>query len=487
LPDYLLDEYEVTNREFKKFIDAGGYRDHTYWRQPFVKDGRALSWQEAMAELHEKTGRPGPVSWELSDYPQGQDDFPVNGVSWYEAAAYAEWARKSLPTVFHWYKAAGLGIFSDVVKFSNFGRSGPARVGSLGGIGPYGTYDMAGNVKEWCWNQSGNRRYILGGGYSELPYMFVDDDAQPPFDRLPTYGFRCTKNLGTGPLAEALIRPIEHLTRDYNKERPVSDQVFEIYKRFYAYDRTDLEPQVEPVEDSSDSWRKERITFNAAYGNERIPAYLFVPKRAAPPYQTIIYYPHSGALRTRSSEHIEMLFVDFIIKSGRALLFPIYKGTYERRVQHEEGPNVQQDLTIQSAKDFFRSVDYLEGRRDVDHSRIAYYGLSWGADVGPRLLALEKRVKIAVLVGGGLSGEKEPPELDPINFAPRVTVPVLMINGRYDFDTPYNTCQLPLFRLLGTPSKDKREALFDSGHVPPRDEIIRETLAWLDRYLGPVK
>ncbi|HKS94712.1 MAG TPA: protein kinase [Terriglobia bacterium] len=486
LPDYLLDRYEVTNREFKKFVDPGGYRSPQYWKAPFVKEGRTLSWDEAITEFHDTTGRPGPATWELSDYPQGQDDFPVNGVSWYEAAAYADWAGKSLPTVYHWYNAAGLGIFSDVVKFSNFGRSGPVAVGSLGGIGPYGTYDMAGNVKEWCSNQSGEKRFILGGGFSEPPYMFVDDDAQSPFGRLPTYGFRCMKNLGTGPLAEALTRPIEHLTRDYNKEKPVSDQVFEVYKRFYTYDRTDLKPQVESVDDSSGYCKKERISYAAAYGNERIPAYLFLPKNATPPYQTVIYYPHSGAVEEPSSANIEMLYIDFIIKSGRALLFPVYKGTYERRVENAEGPNVQRDMAIERAKDFFRSVDYLETRSDVDHARLGYYGLSWGATVAPRLLALDKRVKVAVLVGGGLADVALPPEVDTLNFAPRVTLPVLMINGRYDFDTPYSTCQLPLFRLLGAPVKDKRDAVFDTGHIPPRDEIIKETLNWLDRYLGPV-
>jgi len=345
---------------------------------------------------------------------------------------------------------------------------------------------MAGNVKEWCWNQSGDNRFILGGGYNEAPYMFVDDDAQSPFDRLPAYGFRCMKNLGSGPLAAALTHPIEHLTRDYDKEKPVSDQVFEAYKRFYAYDRTDLKPQVESVDESPANWKKERITYNAAYGNERIIAYLFLPKNVAPPYQTVIYFPHSGALEERSSENLEMLFIDFIIKSGHALLFPLYKGTYERRVENAAGPNVQRDMSIQRAKDFFRSIDYLGTRRDIDHDRLGYYGVSWGANAGTRILALEKRVKVAVLVGGGLAGAALPPEVDPFNFAPRVSIPVLMINGRYDFDVPYNTRQLPLFRLLGTPLKDKRHAVVNTGHLPPRDEIIKETLDWLDRYLGLV-
>ncbi len=488
LPDYLMDRYEVTNREFKKFVDSGGYKKRDYWKEPFVKDGHTLSWEEALKEFSDRTGRAGPASWELGDYPQGQDDFPVSGVSWYEAAAYAEFAGKSLPTVYHWYNAADVNIFSDSVNFSNFGGNGPVRVGSLGGVNPYGTYDMAGNVKEWCWNRSGDRRYILGGGWNEPMYMFVDGDAQSPFDRLPTYGFRCMKNLGNaGANAEVLKEPIEHLTRDYTKEKPVSDRVFEIYKRFYAYDKSKLKPNLESTDESSEYWTKQKITFNAAYGNERIIAYMFLPKNVTLPYQTVIYYPHSGAQDLRSSSNLDLRFVDFIIKGGRALLYPVYKGTYERHVEIEDESNVWRDVTIQRTKDFFSSVDYLETRTDVDHGKLGFYGLSWGADSAPRILALDKRVKVGVLVGGGLPSEPEPPEVDPINFAPRVTTPVLMVNGRYDFDTPLNTSEMPLFRLLGTPPKDKRNALFDSGHVPPRNEIIKETLDWLDRYLGPVK
>ncbi len=486
LPDYFLDRYEVTNREFKKFLDSAGYRRPEYWKQPFVKDGHTLAWEQAVQEFRDRMGRPGPATWELGDYPKGQDDFPVNGVSWFEAAAYAEFAGKSLPTVYHWYNAAGPSIFSDNVRFSNFSGNGPVSVGSLRGINPYGTYDMAGNVKEWCWNQSANSRYILGGGYNEAVYMFVDEDAQSPFNRLPTYGIRLMKNIG-GPPAEALTRPIEHLARDFTREKPVSNQLFDIYRTFYAYDQTDLKPQVESVDDTSEYWRRERITYNAAYGNERILANLFLPKNAAPPYQTIVYFPHSGATEERSSENVEMIFLDFIIRSGRALLLPVYKGTFERHVEYTEGTAVWRDLTIQRTKDFFRSVDYLQSRPDIDHDRIGFYGISWGASASPRLLALEKRIKVAVVIGGGLYPERLPPETDTLNFAPRVTIPFLMINGKYDFDTPLNTCQIPMFRLLGTPLKDKRHALFDTGHVPPRNDLIKETLDWYDHYLGPVK
>jgi len=214
-------------------------------------------------------------------YPEGRADYPVGGVSWYEAAAYAEFAGKSLPTIFHWYKAADIGIFSDILKLSNFGGEGPARVGTYQGLTQSGAYDMAGNVREWCWNETGARRYILGGAWSDPGYMFSSSDAQLPFDRSPTNGFRCAKY--TSPVGGALTAHVDQLTRDYSRETPVSDETYRIYKSLYAYDRTPLNGAVESVDESSPYWRKERVAFDAAYGHERVPAYLYLPRNAAPP------------------------------------------------------------------------------------------------------------------------------------------------------------------------------------------------------------
>jgi dipeptidyl aminopeptidase/acylaminoacyl peptidase len=78
------------------------------------------------------------------------------------------------------------------------------------------------------------------------------------------------------------------------------------------------------------------------------------------------------------------------------------------------------------------------------------------------------------------------PEVHPINYVTRVKTPTLMINGRYDSAFVYDTSQKPLFDLLGTPDEHKELKLYETDHIPPRIEFIKETLAWLDRYLGPV-
>lgn len=103
----------------------------------------------------------------------------------------------------------------------------------------------------------------------------------------------------------------------------------------YSYDRTELEARVESVDESAMYWSKKRITFKAAYGGERMAAYLFVPKEARSPYQPVVYFPTTNALRNHSSEEDlqDLSVFGFIIQSGRAVIYPVYKGTYERRFQ----------------------------------------------------------------------------------------------------------------------------------------------------------
>src|SRR6185436_8770713 len=255
-----------------------------------------------MAAFRDTTGRPGPATWELGTYPEGQADFPVGGVSWYEAAAYAAFAGKSLPTAFHWYNAASFGNFSDIVSASNYGGKEPS-------------------------------------------YMFTDLDAQAPLDRQPTYGFRCVKYIKAPP--QAAFHAIDQRARDFTQEQPVGDEIFEVIRRMYAYDGRPLKEAVDAVEDEG-QWRKETVSFDAGYGNERVQAYLFLPKNAVPPFQTVIHFPPGGGA---SSRQLPMRFLDFIIRSGRAVMFPIYLGMFERRGSAATGPNGERDRTIAWSKD----------------------------------------------------------------------------------------------------------------------------------------
>ena len=495
LGDYLIDKHEVTNRQFKTFVDQRGYEKREYWKQPFTKDGKTLAWEQAMAEFKDKTGRPGPATWEMSDYPESRDDHPVGGVSWYEAAAYAEFVGKSLPTIYHWDWAADPWLGYIYIPLGNFSNRDTWPIGTSRCVSSFGVHDMAGNVREWCWNESGEWRYLLGGAWNDPAYFFNWGSSQPPMDRSPGNGFRCIKYLGGDDNRAALEEKIDITpTIDFLAKEPVSDEVHKIYLDMYSYDKTELRSRTESVDKSDKDWIKEKVSFDAAYGGERVPAYLFLPKSGKPPYQAVVYFPGSDAINRRSSEKNESLSIsqfDFIMKSGRALLFPIYKSTYERgdglKSSMPDETNSYRDHVIQWGQDLSRSLDYLESRSDIDADKLAYYGYSWGGRLGGLMIAVGGRFKTAILYIAGFRFQEQKPEVDPFNFVTRVRLPVLMLNGRYDSFFPHETAQVPMFKLLGTPEEHKQHLVYDTGHSVPRDELIKETLKWLDKYLGPVK
>ncbi len=206
LPPYYMDQYEVTNREYQRFVDSGGYQKPQYWPDHFTQNGRDIPWQQAMTEFRDISGRPGPSTWAGGHYADGQTDLPVSGVSWFEASAYAGYAGKTLPTVAQFFEAAPPDEAEYTVAVSNISNSAPAAVGAYPGVGPYGTYDMAGNVREWIANTvDGELRFILGGYWKSPSYLYADPEALSPFDRSDVNGFRCVRNLGSMP--EDIINP----------------------------------------------------------------------------------------------------------------------------------------------------------------------------------------------------------------------------------------------------------------------------------------
>lgn len=511
LNDFLIGKFEVTNREYKQFVDAGGYTERKNWNHKFRNGDKVISWEDGMKILIDQTGRPGPSTWTGSDYPPGKGDFPVSGVSWYEAAAFAEWKGMILPTSTHWNVARGgmtsmiqfpqLGGFGIFASFTNFRGYGALAVGSLNGITAYGSYDMPGNVREWCWNETSSGRVIRGGSYEDNTYEFEIERQAPSFDRSPRNGFR----LAYYPDTEGLPASVFELRNpysgiDFNLQKPVSDEVFRIYKEQFAYDMTELNPVLEKRVINPEGWIHEVVSFDAAYGNERVLSHLFLPEGKQPPYPVVIYFPGSASTWMPSSDEIEnyyefTMFLSFLLRNGRAVMFPVYKGTFERgtpesmallNVPAQSKGYAFTEITVQEVKDFSRCIDYLESRTDIDSQKIAYMGMSWGGNMGSIIPAVEKRLEASVLIAAGLMGQGRP-EVYDCNYVGRVTLPTLMLNGKYDAIFSPELSQRPMFELLGTPAEHKKLILYETDHIPPRVEFIKETLAWLDKYLGPVK
>ncbi len=167
--DYYMDIYLVTNQQYKGFVLDNGYGTKTCWSE------EGWSWKE-------KEAIKSPGYWNNSTW--NKPDHPVVGVSYYEAEAYAKWAGKRLPTEQEWEKAARgtdgreypWGEEFDATK-CNSKESGFATTSPVtkyaNGVSPYGCYDIAGNVWEWCaswYDDDKDYRVLRGGSWSSDAY-----------------------------------------------------------------------------------------------------------------------------------------------------------------------------------------------------------------------------------------------------------------------------------------------------------------------------
>jgi DNA-binding winged helix-turn-helix (wHTH) protein/formylglycine-generating enzyme required for sulfatase activity/dienelactone hydrolase len=489
--DFLLGRHEVTNSEYKAFVDAGGYRREELW-DPVVVDGKVLRWDEAMRLFVDRTGRVGPSTWEGSDYPTGEADYPVSGVSWYEASAYARYAGRELPTAPHWQRALANSMFPWLLPASNFGGKGPQPGAQSPAMTHVGAYDMTGNVREWTASAIGDERVILGGAWSDPYYIAgVADSSAPPLDRSPSNGVRLALTHDDAAVAEQLRAPLQTRTTasEVGHQEPVGDDVYAAYSRAFDYDRKPLNAVVEST-DPTRVWVRERIRLDAAYGEEHLLLHLYLPTVGTPPYQTVVYWPGWDTFGLDDIDEYFAKQLDFVVKSGRAVAFPMYKGSFERRIGNSRvvppfDSAAYRDNTIDTVKDLRRSVDYLETRGDIDANALAFFGYSWGGVNGPTALAQEPRFRAAVIDIGLLPPMTTVPEVDPVNALPRARLPLLMLSTEFDAMVPPENARR-YFDLIGTPAADKRHVMVVGGHFMPRAVVIRETSDWLDARLGPV-
>ena len=222
LADYFIDKYEVSNQDYREFVQAAGYLKKEYWKHPFTENGRVLSWDDAMKTFIDRTGLPGPRGWSQQQFPPALADHPVTGVSWYEAAAYAAFRGKELPTVFQWEKAARNGNAAAPLTWMPWGPLLPGdsflhRANFDGattmpvtanqfGASPFGAYNMAGNVAEWCQNDSVAGFFTSGAAFGDPSYMFARYGTYPGLYASDRLGFRAAQRRtpDAGPDASAM-------------------------------------------------------------------------------------------------------------------------------------------------------------------------------------------------------------------------------------------------------------------------------------------
>ena len=425
--------------------------------------------------------------WKDGQCPIGKQDHPVCGVSWFEAAAYAKFVGRSLPTVHHWKRAAHAPQSWIACQLNNFSGEGTASVLSQVGIGVFDVYGMAGNVKEWCWNEDGTgRRYALGGSWKESEYMFHDEDMLDPWARNDNVGFRCMvshENRGKRAKLQASYQQSE-ATVDWTAHSPMSrDELRESFR----YGDTPLNA-VQVRDDYSPShpaFRHETIQIDAAYNGERFDIHLLIPKHAKPPYDTIVCVPGGGVIEgdyrfEPPYRFFEWNYIRRFPTAGMTVCVPILQLSFDRWDGKRIGERIRENPTqavvhwVQRTQDIFRTLDHLETRSDV--ARVIYFGHSLGAMHGPLALALDDRFDAAILSAGGLLGPMG--DVHPVHFLQHISQPTLMINGFTDTTFDYQTSQVPMFEQLG--SKTKRHVLLNSAHNADPRAIQDISIQWLD-------
>jgi hypothetical protein len=357
---------------------------------------------------------------------------------------------------------------------------------------------MCGNVTEWCLNPRPNGFAALGGSWRDGPHTFAQFGRYPGFYRSDTLGFRCAMTVtpssndqGAMPLLNAKSRV--NLT-------PVSQEEYRLIRTHYEYDKKPLEAEVIETVETAD-WRRLKIRYVGAKAQrtegfiplkQRALAYLWLPKNSQPPYQVIFYKPgaasYQGLLAPQETEVVCGPF----LKAGRAVYEVVIEGMRERDLpadwkQPDPHTVAYRDMMVYDTLDQRIGLDYLAERseNDIDLEKIACMGLSSG---GYDLITMtvEDRFKAIFLLSAGLGieeGEHTIPAADPVNFAPYLRAPKLMIHGRYDEGLPLKTAALPLFKLLSQP---KELIVLDTGHFPPISQWYPVAQAFFDRELGPV-
>lgn len=303
------------------------------------------------------------------------------------------------------------------------------------------------------------------------------------------------RTLQGGPVSDELRAPILEEKVDYSALQPVSDDAYAVLAQQLEYRPRPFTPRATKQDSPNPAWTRERVEFPTGYEDATFAVQLFLPTGAPGPHPVVFYGPHGGDFSSpvttdRFDPTLGGVRFDFLLKSGWALVVVAFDGSFERQWSAERRKATRGDERYRIwlrhwREELGRTIDYLGTRGDIDAARLAYFGISMGADMLVPMLAAEKRIGAAALYsGGGGIARAQPTSAQPFNYLPRVTQPVLMLNGRWDIDSP-PAAQQKMFELLGAPADRKKQLLFDTGHGNlPRFQVEKATLEWLDQHLG---
>lgn len=419
---------------------------------------------------------------------------PRATVTWFEARAFAKFSNLSLPNVYQWLLASGnpedLGNVNQyVTRNSNYNSTQLREVTNENGS-HNGLNNIGGNVKEWTLNSNGDNQEkfsIMGGAFNEPSYTFNNYYSLSPFDRNIGNGFRLSKNLTNGQ-SELDNDIIPNFKRNFYEIENVSDEVFEVYKSQFSYDYMPLNSLTMNIEKFQDGYTAQRFEMNTTYeSDEKLFGYIIYSNKFKDKYDPIIIYPTAGSIGSNTDINLPNQLLNrfkYLIDEGYAIIHPIYHNTYSREKTHNTfWPNDSEkykNTIIKIGQDYKRSLDYIESRNDFNFKNLSYFGASWGSTTSNYLLAIDDRIKAAVLCVGGLMMQKSKKEIEAHYYVRRIKTPILHIVGKEDGIFGHEESYKPWKELIGT-SKDKLKLieLENIGHGLPWDTVRKYHSNWI--------
>lgn len=511
---FWMDRHEVSNEDYLEFVKAGAYERPEFWTSvSFLFNGEELPFESAMKRFVDRTGNPGPASWSDGCFAPGMEKYPVSGVSFLEAASYASYRGKSLPTPEQWHHAASALTSAGMVARNNFASDGPERCGANSGIGRFNIQDLGGNVREWCGTSDiqGNS-YILGGSWKSPPFALHSNITANQWDRSEVNGIRCCRSIREGKRKESGKASVVTYTFPTEENPKYSRPSLTELGHLHDYDRDiPTDPtgnQIQNATFASAGMSHTIAQIASAHQSSRYNLHLLGPTQHQRPLRCLIVLPNSReasqtsqSLPLQALANPESLAMTADILSRYSLLLcvpdlnhPIHLNESKKLANNSEGllrKNGTRDTSFNNVKDTMRALDYLLSRDDLDAEHC--YILAFG-NFGPsalRLLALDKRLQAGALVATGYGSASRPgrgmrTNLDKryaaYQYVPHVKQPVLMINGSRDLEYPETIAQIPLYQELGSVLKKKITIGTNLLHQPQHfGKVLQDAADWFHR------
>jgi len=332
--EFYIGRTEVSNRKYAEFVNARGYETPEYWQELEDSEGD-FEFAFVAERFVDTTQLPGPAGWANGTYPEGAANLPVTGVSWFEAKAYARYRGMKLPTAKHWARAAfGIDesrwpLAPSLIAAARTDSVSPVAVDDTRAMSTWGSLHMIGNVREWTTTRDGEARLSLGLGYASQKWGYAFPGQSLAMQRAADQGIRLAVYNDDFQDMRVMMNGVVPEVPD------IAPGDLDSFIAGFEYVQGSVTPETVSRKASIPEydWLRDQYLIESDVLSSPMPVLIFRPRDTKNPLQPVIFIPPGdsyGGTFPSSDIDITNYGIDFVVRSGRALVWPIITGTHER-------------------------------------------------------------------------------------------------------------------------------------------------------------